>query len=393
MSDTFCSRSWNSYLVDLEFLKYRMCCKTSWSSVKLGEDSFNSKLLQDRRADHLTGKRHASCKYCWDMEDSNVLSFRANDLKVKPYTTTTSKEYGKSVIEIKVSNVCNMACRYCGPKNSTIWAERLHDEQFSKVGINELKRNEDREALLAQLYKWIESEIDNTHLLIITGGEPSISPQFYDLVNKLDLKNLNITINSSLNIPESYIDKFETVLRKLATDNKVSIRVSLDGTGMQNDWQRQGADWELIKKNYIRLGKIPLYYKIGQTFTPLTMEGLVPLAKFIAETKDECSQPPKFGSTAHIVSSPSPLNPLEWVSSFRDELSEFISIIVSNNLGPRDLINQLRKWLETPDMLPTKATAQAISDWATDHQNKWGGSDWRDIYPKTSGIATKVLNS
>lgn len=370
-----------------------MCCKTRWSPIKVGEDMFNSSQLQERREAHLTGKRHDSCKYCWDMEDQNVMSFRADDLKVRPYTTTTSKEYGKSIIEIKVSNICNMACRYCGPKNSTIWAERMHDEHFSKVGINHFKRNEDREELLAQLYKWLDSELDNATSVIITGGEPSISPQFYDLVEKLDFKNSKIIINSSLNIPEAYINKFEAALIKLAVKNTVMIRVSLDGVGDQNDWQRQGADWDLIRKNYIRLGKTPIFYKIGQTFTPLTMEGLIPLAKFIAETKDECTNQPMFGSIAHIVSSPSPLNPLEWVSSFRHELSEFVSIVIDNKIAPRELILQLHKWLEAPDTMPTQATAQALYDWATDHQIAWGGGDWRTVYPKTAGIVVKVLTS
>jgi hypothetical protein len=43
--------------------------------------------------------------------------------------------------------------------------------------------------------------------------------------------------------------------------------------------------------------------------------------------------------------------------------------------------------------MPTQATAQALYDWATDHQIAWGGGDWRTVYPNTAGIVVKVLTS
>ena len=91
--DTFCSRSWNNYYVDLEFLSYKMCCRTKLTPMVLGEDWFNSKSLQDRREGHLTGTQHKSCNYCWAIEANGLKSFRKEIDKPRPTTVETIKDF------------------------------------------------------------------------------------------------------------------------------------------------------------------------------------------------------------------------------------------------------------------------------------------------------------
>jgi sulfatase maturation enzyme AslB (radical SAM superfamily) len=390
--DTFCSRSWNNYFIDLEFLTYKMCCRTSLKPMKLGEDWFNSPELQERRADHLSGKQHKSCNYCWTIENKGLKSFRKDVGGTRPNTLETVKDFYSKQITIKVGNICNMACRYCGPQHSSIWAERLHNTTFNKKGALANKSDVDRQQILEQLYNWLDTEIKFCNEVVLTGGEPSISPQFYDLVDRMNFSNLKITINTNLNAPPMYLKEFENALNKLSVNNKVVVRISLDGVDNQNNWQRQGGNWEYIKSNYMMLSKIPVYLMIAQTVTPLTLEGMPKIAEFIASTSDKFIHRPKFDTRAHIVTYPSALNPLEWIASYKDELREFIKIVVDNKLERHELVTQINDWLNVDDTLPSKEAVTLMINWLDKSQKDYGGGDWRSIYPKTAKIATQILN-
>jgi organic radical activating enzyme len=371
-----------------------MCCKTNgWEPMVLGEDWFNSNSLQERRLAHLTGVKHKDCDHCWSVETKNLESFRDPMLgAIKPIGTTTQKTYKKSYIEIKVSNTCNMSCRYCGPTFSSIWAERLNDDIHNKSAVTISKNSIDRKNLIQQFYNWLDNEIDNVEALIFTGGEVSITPQFYDIIEELNFKNVNIHINSSLNIPENYMQKFEKVLHKLSINNKVYVRASLDCTEKQFEWQRQGGNWNLIKNNYFRLGKIPIHLVIGQTITMFSLEGLPTLGKFIANSKDSFINYPKFSNTAHLVIWPHAFDPTEWIPSYKDDIIKFLEIGNANDIIQHGLNKQLLSWIDRQYTLPKLETVQTMCNWLDNVQNKWGAvGDWREIYPKTNSIVNKVL--
>lgn len=391
--DTFCSRSWNNYFIDLEFLTYKMCCRTQLKPMKLGEDWFNTKEIQERRLDHLTGKQHKSCNYCWTIEAKGLESFRKDVGGTRPNTLETVKDFYDKQLTIKVGNVCNMACRYCGPKHSSIWAERLHDPKYNKKGMVANKTDEERKLILEQLYTWLDSEIKFCNEVVLTGGEPSISPEFYELVDRMEFKNLKVTINTNLNTPASYRDDFEAALRKLSADNKVTVRISLDGVDDQNNWQRQGGNWEHIKTSYMMLSKLPVYLMLSQTVTPLTLEGMPKIAEFVASTSDQFIHRPKFDTRAHIVTWPDPLNPIEWIPSYRTELQEFLTIIVDNKLSRPEMVTQMTDWINMPDALPSAKTVVTMTNWLDESQSKYGGGDWRTIYPKTANLAAQILNN
>jgi hypothetical protein len=44
-----------------------------------------------------------------------------------------------------------------------------------------------------------------------------------------------------------------------------------------------------------------------------------------------------------------------------------------------------------PYKLPTIDTIKDMCKWLDDTQAKWGGGDWRTIYPKTTSIVNDIL--
>jgi sulfatase maturation enzyme AslB (radical SAM superfamily) len=392
-NDTFCSRSWTDYYIDLEFLEAKMCCRTDLKPILLDEDWTNSAELQERRQYHLTGLQHQSCNHCWNIEKKGIKSYRKN---TGLHPTSTKATFGNKVkeITIKVGNICNMACRYCGPIDSSIWAERVNDTSYNKKSIFLNKNNNERELIHAQIYDWLNQEIKNSRSIIITGGEPSISPQFYNLIDKINFSNLPIMINTNLNIPTYYINKFVKVLETLCLyNNKVTLRISIDGVGDQHCWQRQGSNWELLVKNFKIISKLPIYTMISQTSTMLTLEGFGKLAEFISNSADEFQNRPKFDAITHIVNWPTEFDPTEWIPSFKDEINEFLNITIKSNLIQAELITTLNQWLELPNELPSLETVNTTIQFLNSHQEKWGSiGDWKEIYPKVNKICNLVLN-
>ena len=391
MSNTFCARSWNSYLVDLTYSKYKMCCKTPWLDMVSGEDWFNSDQIKERRYALLNSVKHSDCNSCWIEEQAGLKSFRSK-LQREIFTDVYTVPNDKTVIEIKVDNICNLSCRYCGPSDSSIWAERLENKSYNKIASNQAKKNNDKEVLFEQFIAWFKTEVQNCEILIFTGGEPTISPEFYRILDTIELNNLAITINTNLNTLPAYMVKFEKALKKLAKNNTVRLRVSLDGAGAQTEWQRQGSDFKLMTENYLRLGKLPIDFVIAPTVTMLTLESLPNLAQFLVDTCGQFVKKPTINNIVGFVNYPLEFDPKEWMSSYKDEIRTFIDICQTKMLIPTFGYEQhFSKWLELPDVLPSVETVTNTLNYLNNHQAKWGGDDWKLIYPKTYRIIQDVL--
>ena len=46
-----------------------------------------------------------------------------------------------------------------------------------------------------------------------------------------------------------------------------------------------------------------------------------------------------------------------------------------------------------PDALPSAKTVVTMTNWLDESQSKYGGGDWRTIYPKTANLAAQILNN
>ena len=117
------------------------------------------------------GKRHPSCKVCWDQEDETGSSFRTNLEKID----IDSKKF---IIDINIGNECNLACRMCGPGLS----KRLKkDYEFVKLNNlfekarwstdDFLTQKIEYDSLSSIQWKWISKNFDKIGALKLAGGE------------------------------------------------------------------------------------------------------------------------------------------------------------------------------------------------------------------------------
>ena len=389
--DTFCIRSWNWYLVDLDTMESKMCCKTPWTPMDQGGDWFNNSHMRRRRHDQLNGVQTADCKHCWQLENQGHRSPRESWGRELIGVDVHDPAHD-AMLELIVGNTCDMACRYCKSKDSSIWAQRLGVYEDTKLGRAQMRQSARYTSVLAEFYQWLRAT--PLKKIIISGGEPFIMESFYHFLINVQLKNIVIQINSNLNTPPAYLPRAIAAVQGLLDNgNTVIIRASLEGVGNKQEWQRQGSDWPLITENYLALGATGCQMTVATTVTMLTLEGIGELGQFVAASARQLPRLPKWEKN-NIVTWPQPLAPHGWFGCFQDEIYQLYNLMHNQNLGidANGVMEQLEDWLSLSDDLPIISQAQATVEYLDSMETNWGGGEWRKIYPKTAAIAQRLLD-
>lgn len=385
---TYCPRSWGYFLVDLGNLEQKVCCKTEWKPMLEGEDWFNNSDIRNRRLDHLENRRHSDCNYCWSLEDQNQLSPRLIGFEKDSIITSSLDPDNWIMLELQLGNTCDLACRYCGPRHSSVWVSRLQDQQNSKSNLFSIKNSFQSQILKKQFYDWVDKYSKDIKLLVINGGEPTLMSDTYNILEQFNWNNVGFVINTNLNTPPYYLEKLQKTIDMLLTNNnRVYFRVSIDGVGKQNDWQRQNSNWERLKNNLFAIGSKQVYMHIALTVTPLTLESMPELAYFIENNSNLFYHKPEW-KFPDIVVAPNGLNPTEWFIVFQKEIQEFLSIIGDSSPAIKE---QLNTWLSSSIEKPSYNQVKCFVEFLDESQSKWGGEDWRTIYPKTATIVNDIL--
>ncbi len=223
------------------------------------EEIYHSTYMQNLRQDFLAGNKPATCNRCWDEEAAGRTSKRINSrIRLKEYYNLVDFQNINPdqlwFIDLKLGNICNLKCRICGSWSSSKWA---------KEEIDYIPELLDRKTHLAYTYlrdgAWPrETEVfwDNLKALLpnikyfeFTGGEPFLIEQHFEVlryaVEQGYSKNIEIHYNTNGTVfPES---------AELWSNFKhVEIAFSIDNVGVRFEYERYGADWELVQENIVK---------------------------------------------------------------------------------------------------------------------------------------------
>ena len=154
-------------------------------------------------------------------------------------------------LDYRPSNLCNLKCRMCGYKNSSMIAK----EQGIELEIS----------VPAKDYK----NLDMSKLkgVMVVGGEPSIQQDLYDFLDYCCELGLNNTLDLSFTTNGTNTNK--KWMDRLSKWKKLKVEISLDGIGSTMEYIRHGASWSAIEKNCAVyeevLGKDKIEYSIVAT--------------------------------------------------------------------------------------------------------------------------------
>ena len=148
-------------------------------------------------------------------------------------------------IHIDLGNYCNLACKMCGPRASSVIASQQvqwgikSSKQY--VGTDWTKNKTVWDNFLNQL-----SNIPGLNNIHLMGGETLLSNRFEQLVD-------HMIANRQFNVCFSFVTNgtiFKPdLMQKLSKFRRVGIEVSIEAMDDHNSYQRQGTDTAQVLKN------------------------------------------------------------------------------------------------------------------------------------------------
>ena len=289
MSETFCPLLFQ-HLATHPHGGVTHCCvadhRNSLSSSRDGDrfynlnrdtvfDTMNSESYRKARLEVLDGKKPKACMRCYSEEAKGMASKRLEEIKNYPeYTVGVARDATESdgsmkdvqleFVELRLGNVCNVACRTCNPASSSKW--RNDYDKLQKKTTFTLTTYDTMEG-----FRWPEREgfwddllqhCDNVKTFYINGGEPTLIKEHFRFLERLvELGKTDIKLWYNINMTNMN-DKVIDLWKKF---DHVKVSCSIDDLGDRNHYIRYPTKWNDVEKNFLRLKKEGFEIDVTQT--------------------------------------------------------------------------------------------------------------------------------
>ena len=259
-----------------------VCCRSSTPITdinKLENFSTNNK-YQEIRQSMIDGKKLPKhCNHCYKMEDKGIQSARQEETvewavklnlkSIDDLKTITDPVY----YEVRPSNTCNLMCRMCGPKFSSL-----------------IEREQKDLGLIPQEYTESFSDFDivqieNIIKLYVAGGEPTAMPEFYKFLRKcIDQKHTDFEFQVNTNAV-----KISKLLLELGSSfSNLEYIVSIDGYKLANDYTRWRSQWNPMIENIKKLQRNGHTVSFNTTLSLYTIFDYTDLVEFLDKEFPGC---------------------------------------------------------------------------------------------------------
>lgn len=219
-------------------------------------DMFNHPRMDLLRENLKNGIRDPACSVCWNQEDAGLTSFRQFSIKSEDEIDYNAN---LEMIDITISNKCNLRCRMCFPGNSH--SLMIDNEYFKKNNlIKDLNEaiagswNSSIPVLTNKtvLWEWILNNTDKIKILKMSGGEPFYDQKTVDFLNKFietdNAKNTELRFHTN---GTQFTDDITNLIKQFKHNEHV---ISIDGVDKTYEYIRYPgtfSDFENSLQNYI----------------------------------------------------------------------------------------------------------------------------------------------
>ena len=255
--NTICAYPWTWFSFNVDYGMWRSCPRSEYrwfQSENEVNDFFNTTQQKEIRSDLYNGKRNSNCVDCYTAEDKGGMSYRKvlkKDYAVDNASSTIIKS--PKVLELKFSNLCNLKCVFCASVCSSLWE---HETGLPEQVVNNQKVSS--KYMRSKIFSWLKENIKHVDSIMYLGGEPAIQPEFYEIVDLLTsntpewVGQKELTFSTNTYYPEAHRERFETAIQKvLDAGHTVFPRISLDGVGDKQSYQRTNLRWDHFEKNMV----------------------------------------------------------------------------------------------------------------------------------------------
>ncbi len=253
-SKVFCMMPWVSLHVAMNGNAYPCCFAPGDMTIgsvreQTVDEIWNSERLRALRVAMLEGRESAICAKCYEQEESGFSSLRTSANANYPHhreVVGETLEDGRLerrncvYLDFRFSNVCNFACRTCGPIASTAWAK------YAEVEGNPILRP--RESL-ASLLAELEPFVERLEQAYFAGGEPLLTEEHYRILEMLlahGRSDVLLSYSTNYSVFEFRQWKALELWRRFP---RVDVAASLDGNYERAEYIRRGQKWGRLLEN------------------------------------------------------------------------------------------------------------------------------------------------
>lgn len=243
----YCSMIHGGLQINLSNGTSNQCClRKDRHDINL-DDPWNNDRFEILRSTNRANVWDAGCSNCEVLEKSGHISFRQGmnaGLGIHGQTELA----GPARLDLKFDVGCNLACRTCGPHNSTFWQHHLKEIGNWPLPISVTQNKDKMIDLLGKL------DLHNLRQVVFCGGETLLGQQYWEvarwLVDHVPNAQENLTLCFQTNGTQSIDHKHYDIIRRC---HLVKLHVSIDGVGAQFEYLRWPASWEQVQQNLMDL--------------------------------------------------------------------------------------------------------------------------------------------
>jgi hypothetical protein len=333
-----CLAKWTQVTMHLQLGHTHSCHHPRTHAISPSEIQRNPSALHNtmykkrRRKEMLEGKRPDECDYCWNVEDNSDRfsdrTFKSAENWSYPYYKEITElgwreDYNPKYVEVSFSNACNFKCSYCGPAFSSRWMEEIekHGAYPTTDKFNDLQylveenkkpyKQSEHNPYVEAFWKWWPDLYKDLHTFRITGGEPLMSKDTWDVLdyiidNPQPNRELNLAINSNLGVPDKLIDKFIEKISRICDEHRVKefiVFTSVDTWGEQAEYTRSGLEftrfWDNVNKLLTKCPRINLTFM--STYNALSVPNYHKLVQGVYDLKKEYGSPDRYWASAAFL--------------------------------------------------------------------------------------------
>ena len=286
MNKSFCVLPWTHFFHNPTG-KITPCCAASdqtqhdYGNVKdfatytdiINQDSFNT-----LRRNMLDGVETDVCNYCYQAESHGGESFRTSknsmldqmismdEIKQMTNPDGSVNDFKMRYWDVRFSNVCNLACRMCGPDYSHTLAKE-YEIKFNGSYVVNAHDTDNFEEMIAKY-----GPLDELYDIYFAGGEVMFQKEHWQMLDHLvKIGKTDVMLMYNTNLTKLDYDGFK-LLDYIPKFKDVTFTVSLDGTGDLLEYIRWGSRWDEIVKNLdavkqfdnvnLRVNHVTMFYNL-----------------------------------------------------------------------------------------------------------------------------------
>jgi len=247
----FCPMPWTGLMYNVDG-RVKNCIRSDFTTGGLGniknntiEEILLGPVNLTKQTNIIDNQPAAGCHTCYDLEHGkegfDIISdriFYIREFKKTPLDTYRPNNFDLQTIDVRWTNLCNLACVYCGPEFSSRWADELGK-----------KISQPTEYQQTEFKEYIYKHAKNLKHVYLAGGEPLLMKENLKLLQQLN-PDVNLRINTNLS-------KVDTgVFDAVCSFKNVHWTVSAETTEDEFEYIRFGGKWQDFLDNLNTIRKL-----------------------------------------------------------------------------------------------------------------------------------------